>query len=168
MGGAERGWGTILRGSGLAGAAGGFAATATGGAGRVGGAGGFSGSAVRLTGKRLFRASASSSCFLASMALSTSPGLEICERSIFGAMACGAREAGALAVLACFDARLKCARTFSASSSSSELEWVLPAPRPSSANISRTCRLLTSISRARSLIRTLLIRLFSKSAAQSR
>ena len=42
-----------------------------------------------------------------------------------------------------------------------------PAPRPSSANTSRICRLLTSISRARSLIRTLLIRLFSKSATQS-
>src|ERR1035437_6298981 len=103
MGGAERGWGTILRVSGLAGAAGGL--TATGGAGR---AGAFSGStAARLRGKRLFRASASSSCFLAWMAFSTSPGLEICERSIFGAMACGPREADVLAELAFFAARLK-------------------------------------------------------------
>ncbi len=39
--------------------------------------------------------------------------------------------------------------------------------RPSSANTSRICRLLTSISRARSLIRTLLIRLFSESATKA-
>ena len=44
----------------------------------------------------------------------------------------------------------------------------LAAARPSSASTSRICRLLTSISRARSLIRTLLIRLFSKCATQRR
>jgi len=138
MGGAERGWGTILRGSGLAGAAGGLTATATGGAGRAGTGAGAGATSDRLRGKRLFRASASSSCFLAWMAFSTSPGLEICERSIFGAIACGVRDAGVFAVPACRDPRVKCARTLSASSSSNELEWVLPAPRPSSANISRT------------------------------
>ena len=120
MGGAERGWGTILRGSGLAGVADGLTATTVVGAGRVGSGAGVA--AVRFRGKRLLRASASSSCFLAWMAFSTSPGLEICERSIFGAMACGAREAGVLAALADRDARLNCARTLSASSSSSELE----------------------------------------------
>ena len=139
MGGAERGWGTILRGSGRAGAAGGLTATATGGAGRAGTCSGSA--AVRRRGKRLLLASASSSCFLAWMAFSTSPGLEICERSIFGATTCGAREDGVPAVLAGRDPRVKCARTLSASSSSRELEWVLPVARPSSANISRTCRL---------------------------
>ena len=44
------------------------------------------------TGAWLWRASCSSFCFLARMAFSTSPGLEICERSILGVMPCGARE----------------------------------------------------------------------------
>ncbi len=109
-----------------------------------------------------WRAASSSSFFLARMALSTSPGLEICERSIFGAIVCCVRPAASLAWPAERVPRSKCARTLSASSDSRELEWVLPAPRPSSANTSRICLLLTSISRARSLIRTLLIRLFSK------
>ena len=55
----------------------------------------------------------------------------------------------------------KCARTFSASSASSELECVLPPATPSSGRMSRIARDLTSSSFARSLIRTLLIRLFS-------
>jgi len=95
------------------------------------------------------------------------PGLEICERSIFGVMPCGARDEPAPAWPAERLPRSKCARTFSASSDSSELEWVFPAPRPSSAKMSRTCLLLTSISRARSLIRTLLIRLFSESVSNA-
>src|ERR1035441_2937137 len=101
------------------------------------------------------------------MAFSTSPGLEICERSILGAMACEARDGAALAWPPGREPRSYCARTFCASCSSSELEWVLPPARPSSAKMSRTWLLLTSISRASSLIRTLLIRLFSKCATQS-
>ncbi len=47
--------------------------------------------------------------------------------------------------------------------------WSGSCPRPGRAppSTSRICRLLTSISRARSLIRTLLIRLFSECATQS-
>jgi hypothetical protein len=159
MFGAERGWGTMRRGSGLAagGAAttGGAAGLATGLAAGVAAATGFAGTCG-------WRASSSSSFFFASTAFSTSPGLEICERSIFGVIAGAApREPAAPEWAPDLDPCAKCTRTFSASSSSSELEWVFPAPRPSSAKISRTCRLLTSNSRARSLIRTLLIRLFS-------
>lgn len=92
IGGAERGWGTILRGSGRTGATTGGAA-ATGGAGRAGAAttGGWG-----RTGAWLWRASCSSFCLLANMAFITSPGLETLERSILGWMLCGAREDAAL------------------------------------------------------------------------
>jgi hypothetical protein len=51
-------------------------------------------------------------------------------------------------------------RTFSASCSSRELECVFFSVTPTSASVSRMALLLTSSSRARSLIRTLLIRPF--------
>ena len=73
------------------------ARTAGGGATATTGAGGL---AVRQAaplrqaapGAWLLRAAASCSCFLARMAFITSPGLETCERSIFGWIPCGARE----------------------------------------------------------------------------
>lgn len=168
MAGAGRGWGTILRGSGRAGGAGG--ATAEAGGGTAGFAGalattGAAGGAALLGGTWLLRASASCSCFLARMAFITSPGLETWERSILGVIPWGARDDAPWP--AGRDPCWNCARTLSASCPSIELECVLPSPRPSSARTSRICRLLTSNSRARSLIRTLLIRLFSECAAQS-
>ena len=51
-------------------------------------------------------------------------------------------------------------RTFSASCSSSELEWVFFSVTPTSVSVSRMALLFTSSSLARSLIRTLLIRPF--------
>ena len=163
IGGACRTGGMILRGSGRAtGVAAGAGAGAAAGAGcalATNGAGARGGSCD-------LRACASSSCFFARMAFITSPGLETCDRSILGAIPCVPREEPDPAWLperACSN----CARTLTASSASIELECVLPAPMPSSANTSRICRLLTSSSRARSLIRTLLIRLFSENTAQS-
>lgn len=110
--GACRGCGTILRGSGLAGAAGGAATATTGGAGlavsRV-----VTVDAL-LGGTWLLRASASCSCFLASMAFITSPGLDTCDRSIFGAIVCAPRELDPVwpaERVPCW----KCARTLSAS-----------------------------------------------------
>jgi hypothetical protein len=132
IGGACRGAGTIFRGSGRAGAAAGVAATATAvfaGAAVAAGAG--------RPGAWPLRASVSSSCFFARMAFITSPGLETCERSILGAIVWGARDAAPLPWPAARDPRSNCARTLSASWSSIELEWVLPSPRPSSANTSR-------------------------------
>ena len=73
--GAGLGWGTILRGSGRAGAAGGAAAASTGAAGFTGGFVTTVATAL-LGGTWLLRASASCSCFLARMAFITSPGLE--------------------------------------------------------------------------------------------
>ena len=165
MGGAERGCGTILRGSGLAGAAAaGFAAIGATTAGATGFAGVTAGGFPAIRG---WRASSSSSFFLAWIAFSTSPGLEMCERSILGATGSAPWRVCALpACDAVFASRAKCARTFSASSSSSELECVFPLETPSSGSTSRIARDLTSSSFARSLIRTLLIRLFSVCAVK--
>jgi hypothetical protein len=171
MGGAERGCGMILRGAGGAGAA---ACGAGGGAAAVRApvttagfeaCGAAATGALATTGRCGWRASASSSFFRASTALSTSPGLEMLERSILGAIVCTPR-ADALFCPAGRVSRWKCPRIFSASSSSSELECVLPPPTPISGRMSRIARDLTSSSFARSLIRTLLIRLFSKSCRQ--
>jgi hypothetical protein len=93
---------------------------------------------------------------------STSPGLEICERSILVLISSASVrleredlfEACASLVLR------KWTRTFSASWSSRELEWVFFSVTPASTSTSRMALLLTSSSRARSLIRILLIRLF--------
>jgi len=168
IGGAERGCGTILRGSGRAGAATGFAATGVAAAGCAAGVAGLAGTAAAgFAGIRAWRASSSSSFFLAKRAFITSPGLEMCERSILGTMASAAwRPDVAPACVVCRASRAKCARTFSASSSSSELECVLPAATPTSGRTSRIARDFTSSSFARSLIRTLLIRLFSMCAAK--
>lgn len=131
IGGADRGCGTILRGSGRAGGAG--AAATTGAAGLAGGGTATAG----LAGACAWRASSSASFFLARIAFITSPGLEMCERSIFGVIVCWVREDAALPDAAGRSERAKCARTLSASSASRELECVLPAPRPSSASTSR-------------------------------
>ncbi len=116
----------------------GFAATAIGGAG-------------------MERLAASSFC--CNTAFITSPGLEIRDRSIFGF---GSEDAAFFAPAEELFTlpRLRNARTRSASSSSRELEWVFFSLTPTCVSASRTSLLLTSSSRARSLIRTLLIRLF--------
>jgi hypothetical protein len=155
IGAACRGCGTILRGSGRAGTAAGGGAAATGVEVCASCAAGFAGT-------RTGRAPSSSSCFLARMAFITSPGLEMFERSILGTIACAPWRVDAPP--ACDpdrDSCVKCARTFSASSPSIELECVLPAGTPSSGRMSRIARDFISSSFARSLIRTLLIRLFS-------
>jgi hypothetical protein len=74
MAGAGRACGTILRGSGRATTAGG-AATVTAGVAGLAGALGGAGATVR-EGAVPLRASASCSCFFASIAFITSPGLE--------------------------------------------------------------------------------------------
>ena len=99
-------------------------------------------------------------CCLLMMAFRASPGLEMWERSILvlisSASARPARE-DRLEVCPWLAAR-KCARTFSASWSSRELEWLFFSVTPISGSTSRIDLLLTSSSLARSLIRILLIR----------
>ena len=125
----------------------GFASGAGGGAaGRAAGAGG--GTAC--------------CCCLPIIAFSTSPGFEMCERSILVLISSGAEVAEREVLDApcpSLEPR-KCLRTFSASWSSSELEWVFFSVTPTSGNTSRMALLFTSSSLARSLIRILLIRLF--------
>ncbi len=97
------------------------------------------------------------------MALRTSPGREIWERSIFvliSSLGVRLRRAVLAAEGASPAAARKCARTFSASCSSSELEWVFFSLTPTNGSTSRIALLLTSSSLARSLIRILLILLW--------
>jgi hypothetical protein len=89
------------------------------------------------------------------MALRASPGLETLERSNFGLLS-----ADGLLAAPLLPPFLKYSRTLSAWSASMELEWVFPVT-PIASSASRIGLLLTSSSRARSLMRTLLIRPFS-------
>jgi hypothetical protein len=125
------------------GAATGFATTGAGGGAGRDGAG-----------------AAASFCWV--MALSTSPGREICDRSILVLISSSPRS-GRADFVACAGASEEprmCARTLTASYSSRELECVFFSVTPTSGSTSRIALLLTSSSLARSLIRTLLIRPF--------
>jgi hypothetical protein len=129
-------------------------ATATGRAGAAAcpGDGGATTAAGRGGGAALAAASA---CLRSRIAFSASPGLDTLERSNFGFAS-----AAGLAVVAAPRFPLKYSRTLSAWSASMELEWVFPVT-PIASSASRIGLLFTSSSRARSLIRTLLIRPFS-------
>ena len=101
-------------------------------------------------------------CCLLMMAFKASPGLEIWERSILVLISSASARVGRedrLEVCAALLARRR-ARTFSASWSSRELEWLFFSVTPISGSTSRIDLLLTSSSLARSLIRILLIRPF--------
>jgi hypothetical protein len=95
------------------------------------------------------------------MARSTSPGREICERSILVLISSSpwvtrAEDFGELGDAS--ERPRRCFRTSSASKSSKELECVFFSVTPTVVSTSRISLLLTSNSRARSLIRILLIR----------
>jgi hypothetical protein len=97
------------------------------------------------------------------IAFSTSPGREICDRSILVLISSSPRPGRELDLPADDEpsaAERMYTRTFSASCSSSELECVFFSVTPTSGSVSRIALLLTSSSLARSLIRTLLIRPF--------
>jgi hypothetical protein len=86
------------------------------------------------------------------MAFRASPGLETCERLKEGLLSAAglAEEEGRVP-------RVRWPRTSSASFSSMELECVFFSVTPTAVKASRMDLLLTSSSRARSLMRTLLI-----------
>jgi len=105
-------------------------------------------------------ATAGGAACLARIAFNTSPGFEICDRSILvliSSLSLRAVRAALLALVPSFCA-WKWARTLTASCSSIELEWVFFSVTPTMGNTSRMALLLTSSSLARSLIRILLIR----------
>ena len=160
--------------TGITGAAGfstaGAAAAGFAGGGGKGGVGFATGGATaglaaiggRATGGRAGAGCGAAPSFCWVMARSTSPGREMCDRSILVLISSSPRS-GRLDLAACAgpsDKLRKWARTFSASCSSSELECVFFSVTPTSVSTSRMALLLTSSSRARSLIRTLLIRPF--------
>jgi hypothetical protein len=103
------------------------------------------------------RAASSASSLRRWMAFITSPGFDTLDQSILGF---GSGSAFEVPLDAGFPPRWKCRRTRSASSASSELEWVFFSMTPTASSESRIALLLTSSSRAKSLIRTLLIRPF--------
>jgi hypothetical protein len=138
------------------------AAGAVGADGLIAGAAGLASCAGGCTGRDggALGAAAVPCCF-AKMAFNTSPGLEMCDRSIFGfTLSASARAERPDFALWPLPEPCKTARTLSASKSSSELECVFFSVTPTSVNTSRIALLLTSSSLARSLIRILLIRLF--------
>jgi hypothetical protein len=100
--------------------------------------------------------------FFCVIAFNTSPGREMCDKSILVLISSSprdGREERADDVCASDEPRMW-ARTFSASCSSRELECVFFSVTPTIGSVSRMALLLTSSSLARSLIRTLLIRPF--------
>jgi hypothetical protein len=105
-------------------------------------------------------AGCSAAPFCCVMARSTSPGREILDRSILVLMPSSSRvEREVFAALGDASERpRRCFRTSSASCSSRELECVFFSVTPTVVRASRISLLLTSSSRARSLIRILLIR----------
>jgi hypothetical protein len=155
-GGATTGWaarggvtGAPTEAGGVAGTAGLAAGAATTGRGGTTGMGGRTGGTAAAS-------------FFCVIAFSTSPGREMCDKSIFVLISSSPRSMRAVR------AEGDCAsdeprmwdRTFSASCSSRELECVFFSVTPTSGSASRMALLLTSSSLARSLIRTLLIRPF--------
>jgi len=106
-----------------------------------------------MTGGAAF--AAASACLRSRIAFRASPGFETFDRSNFGRSCC--RDAPEPLVRL---PPLRYARTFSASSASMELECVFFSVTPTAVKASRIDLLFTSSSRARSLIRTLLIRSF--------
>lgn len=138
-----------VEGAGVGEAGFGGAGGATTGFAATGGAGGRAGGAATAS-------------FFWVMALSTSPGREIWDKSILVLISSSPRRGrAARAAGDCPSAEPRMwARTFSASWSSMELEWVFFSVTPTSGSASRMALLLTSSSLARSLIRTLLIRPF--------
>jgi hypothetical protein len=133
---------------GAAGAAGFGAGGATAGFAATGGAAGFGGGATAAS-------------FFCVIARNTSPGREMCDKSILVLISSSPRSVRAVrADDVCASEPRMWARTFSASCSSSELECVFFSVTPTSGSASRIALLLTSSSLARSLIRTLLIRPF--------
>ncbi len=149
-----------------AGGAGGVGGAAGLGAGGVevatGGAGAAGFASTGAAGRGGGAAGADALCCCLAICFRTSPGLEMCERSILVLISSASRlERAEREGAACASAAArKCARTFSASCSSTELECVFFSVTPTSIRTSRMALLLTSSSLARSLIRILLIRPF--------
>jgi hypothetical protein len=152
---------TILGAGGAGVSAAGFGGMALGADGAAGGSAFANGGGVATGGLTGGRAAGGSLVpFCCVMARSTSPGREMFERSILVLMPSSAwpDRAGFDELDVASDRPRRCFRTRSASWSSRELECVFFSVTPTTVSESRISLLLTSNSRARSLIRILLIR----------
>jgi hypothetical protein len=132
--------------------------TAPGGA-----AAGFSVGGTVIAGAGRGAAGGAAASLFCVIALSTSPGREMFDRSILVLISSSPRSPRELDLPAGDEPSAEeriYTRTFSASCSSRELECVFFSVTPTTGSVSRIALLLTSSSRARSLIRTLLIRPF--------
>ena len=138
------------------------AAGGTGGAAGFGAGGTIVGLGATGGGAGLGGGGAAAASFFCVIAFSTSPGREMCDKSILVLISSSPRsERVVRAEGDCASAEPRMwTRTFSASNSSSELECVFFSVTPTSGSASRIALLFTSSSLARSLIRTLLIRPF--------
>jgi hypothetical protein len=156
---------TAGRAGGTTGVAAGIEGTPGGGVGRAAG-GATTGLATTTGGAGGRTGAGAAASFFCVIALSTSPGREMFDKSILVLISSSPRSGrAARADGACAsDEPRRWIRTFSASCSSSELEWVFFSVTPTMGSVSRMALLLTSSSLARSLIRTLLIRPFLYSA----
>jgi len=145
--------------AGGAAAAAGFAAAGTAGAAGFTTAGA-AGAAGFVAARAAGRGAGGAGVVCLVMAFSTSPGLEILERSILVLISLAAGRAArfSLAEDAASAWPRKWRRTFSASSAPMELECVFFSLTPISGRRSRTALALTSSSRARSLMRTFSMR----------
>ncbi len=145
---------TRLAGASGAGAAG-AAATGFSAAGAAGAAG-FGGAAVGAA-AGFGAGGADASAFFFSRRLATSPGFEMCERSILVLISGSPVRLPPSRLTVPPPCPERCLRTRSASSASIELECVFFSVTPTRGRTSRIALLLTSSSLAKSLIRTLLI-----------
>lgn len=155
--------------TGAAAAGGGACGVIAGFGGVTGGAGVTAGRVVTGAGGAGFGGAgggAAAASFRCVMALRTSPGREMCDRSILVLISSSPRaERDDFWAEECPSALVrKWARTLSASKSSRELECVFFSVTPTSGKTSRMALLLTSSSLAKSLMRTLLIRPFFRPA----
>ncbi len=122
-----------------------------------GGAAAMTGLGAGALGKRGGAAAAACRSWIAR---STSPGLETLDKSILGRSSPSRPPLRRTGELPRLPPRVRETRTRSASSASRELECVFFSVTPTAVRTSRMALLFTSSSRARSLIRTLLIRPF--------
>jgi hypothetical protein len=157
-------WGVMIRGAGLGSSGVTVAALATGAAGLATGGASFAGTAdggatvwrsTGWAGSVDGRGAAELWMALCSTSFRTSPGLEICDKSILDLNSSAGAAARALLrpLLPGSACSAKYCLTRSASSTSIELECVFFSVTPTLTRTSRIALLLTSSSRARSLIR---------------
>lgn len=147
--------GVISRGAGFGGGAGVGEAVAFGGAGAAGGGAAAFGLGIAGGAAGRGRGCATGSACFCVIALNTSPGFEMCDKSnlvLISSPSRGTRLAGAAGLPSASVLARKYCRIFSTSSGSTLLEWLFLSAMPILGSASMTCLEGISSSRASSLI----------------